>query len=125
MGASGKIDMNGGQALIHGNIGRPIPSNSFFSTQGLLQSAPQAKAYILNRVVKIDRRIPLGLNPQVKESMGRKQAEHMIQERDRGGDLVLAQAIQIQVNFYPGLFGRARNLCFALHRFSLILCPSS
>jgi hypothetical protein len=70
--------------------------------------------------MKIDRRVPPRLNDQVKESMGGKQAEHMIQKRDRGGDFVLAQAIQIQVNFYPGLLGRSRNLYFAPHGFSLI-----
>jgi hypothetical protein len=31
-------------------------------------------------MVKIDRGIAFRLNRQVKESMGRKQAEHMIQE---------------------------------------------
>jgi hypothetical protein len=80
MGAPGKIHVDGSQALIHGNEGRPIPSHPFFSTQGLLQSAPQANAHILDSMVKIDRGIAFRLNRQVKESMGRKQAEHMIQE---------------------------------------------
>jgi len=121
MGASRKIYMNGGQALIHGNEGRSIPSHPFFPTPGLLQSAPQADAYILDSMVKIHRCIALRLNRQVKESMGRKQAEHMIQEGDGGRDLVLAQAIQIQVNIYRGLFGPAGNLCFPFHEFFLFV----
>ena len=82
--ASGKVNMNGSQAFIHGNEGRSISSNPFFLTQRLLQGAPHTDSHIFHGVVTIDCGVPFGLNRQIQETMGRKQGEHMIQNRNRG-----------------------------------------
>jgi hypothetical protein len=86
------------------------PANALETVQRLGHGLAQYDADILDRMVKINMQIALGLDAQVKAAVPGKGIEHMVEKPDPGRDLGLASAIQINRDLDLGLLGFAKDL---------------
>jgi hypothetical protein len=113
--------MDRSQALIHGDKSRPVPAYPFLPAESLFQCTPQANPDVFYGMMKIYFRVSPRLNSQVKEAVGGKKAQHMIQKGNGGGNPVSSRAIQGQINPYVRLFRPAGNFSLSHGEFSLFL----
>jgi hypothetical protein len=73
------------------------------------QRLPESNADVLDRVMRIDFKIALGLNGQVNEAVATDLVEHVIKKGDAAGEPTLAGTIQIEGDAYLRLFGVASD----------------
>ena len=98
-----------------GTRASPIAAAARPGLQGLPEGVAQADADVLHGVVLVHFQVALGLDRQVEVAVGREEGQHVVQERDAGGDGGLAPAVQFQFQFHLRLFGAAVNLAQRRH----------
>ena len=64
------------------------------SPEGLREQLPEHDANVFDGVVLIDVQVAIGAQGEVESAVPGEQLEHVIEEADAGGDLVLAAALR-------------------------------
>src|SRR5688500_9169473 len=98
--------------------------NSLAIAKRFIESLPQCQRYIFDGVMSIYMQIPLCLHGQVEQPMHSQMGQHVIEKPDPSGDLILAQAIQVQPDidlclicltcYFNGSHAPSFNACISL-----------
>ena len=116
--ATTQIDRRCDQRLFHRQRHVTVASDPLLIAQRLVQAATKANPDVFDRVVMINVKVADGLNLKIEKSVPSKQGQHVIEETDPGGDLILAAAIEIDRKLNLRFSGIASNRCGSGHGFS-------
>jgi hypothetical protein len=64
IGAAGEINTAAHQGLIHGDVGVPVPGQSYFTSHGLRKRLTQCDPYVFDGMVSVDVKVTPA--PQIK-----------------------------------------------------------
>ena len=92
--AAAEIEHDTGERLVHRQISPAVAADAALVTQRLGQGLAERDAGILDGVVQVDLEVPLRPHGEIDQRVpSREQDEHVIEERDAGGDLPLAGSV--------------------------------
>src|SRR5205814_22740 len=83
-GAPGEINGDLRQSFIHRDDGPAIAVDAALVADGLFDRLTQHDADIFDGVMRIDVKVPLGLDGEIDQAVARQQVEHVIEEADAG-----------------------------------------
>ena len=104
-----KIHGGNRKRLIHRHQEISSAQNAALVAERAVERLAQRNAYILNRVMLVHIEIAGALQLQIESAVPREQLQHVIEEANAGGDLVLAFAFDRQPD------GDARLGRYAVH----------
>ena len=108
-GPAREVDDHPRQGFVERHISMAIAHQTFFVADCLGHCLPEYDADILDGMVGIDFQIATGLNTQINHSVPRYLIEHMLEERDAGGQLSVPVTIEIDLDGYLAFFRIAAN----------------
>ena len=106
-GAPGEIDHHARQGFIKWHVGVAIAANAFSVADRLGNRLAQRDADVLDRVVRIDVQVTLGLDVEINQPMSRYLLQHVLEEWESRINARYTTAVQVHRNSDPGLLGVA------------------
>jgi hypothetical protein len=95
--ATPSADIHNGlnQGFIHRDYRNAVPLNARIRLQRLANCLTQNDSNVFDRVVIIDEKITLRLDPNIELTVKRKLLKHVIEESDPSCDVLLRTAVQV------------------------------
>src|SRR5688572_33274074 len=87
------------QGFIHRRETIRHADDSLAVAESLVECLSQYQCDVVNCMVSVHLKIPLRLYGKIEQSVNREMRQHMVQEPDASGNLMLADAVQIQFDF--------------------------
>lgn len=115
----GEIYHDPGKRLIQRNIGMTIAYDPLFVANGSGEGLAQGNAHILDRVMRIDLQITVGLHLYINLAVPRNLIQHMFQKRDPGFKRALALPVQVHGNGNTGFQGVSLDFSVSFGHFRL------
>jgi ATP-dependent HslUV protease, peptidase subunit HslV len=109
--ASGNVERDAGQRLVHGEIGKAVAGDAALIAERLGHGLAEHDACILGGVVLVDMEIALSLEGDVDQGMAGELLDHVVEEADTGRNVVGAGAVEIDRCRNRGLLGPAGDAC--------------
>ncbi|OQA31659.1 MAG: hypothetical protein BWY57_02288 [Betaproteobacteria bacterium ADurb.Bin341] len=110
---AGEVDHHARQRFVERHISITVAGQPFLVTPGLGQRLAQRDADILDRMMRVNLQIPLGLDIEVNQPMPRHLIEHVVKKGHSGGKPALAAAIEIEADTDLRLQGIANDFSVA------------
>ena len=105
--AAGKIDHHARQRLVERHVGVAVAADALLVAERLGERLPERDADVLDGVVRVDLEVALGAHREVDHAVARDLVEHVVEERDAGGELRRAAAVEVERHEDLGLLGVA------------------
>src|SRR5882762_7669080 len=106
-GPAPEVNRRQAQSLVHWHDEIAGPQDSELAPKRFVESLAQGDANIFHRMVLIHVQIAVGFETKVKATVPGKEFQHVIEESNAGGNLVLSAAIDVQREVDAGLVGVA------------------
>ena len=116
--ATAQVDGRCDQRLFHRKRHVTVASDPLLITQCLVQAAAKTDPDVFDRVVMINVQITNRFDLQIEKAVPSKQRQHVIEEANARGDLILATAIEIDRKLDLSFGGVASNRCGSGHGFA-------
>ena len=107
--ATAQIDGGCDQRLFHWQRHVTVATDPLLIAQRLIKAATKTDPDVFDRVVMINVQIADRFDLQIEESVPSKQGEHMIEETNARGDLILSAAVEIDGKLDLRFSGIASN----------------
>jgi hypothetical protein len=104
--AAAEIQRSAGQRLVH-RQGEAVAADAALVAQRLAQRLAQGQPGVLDGVVLVDVQVTLGLDVQREAAVLADLFQHVVEERQAGGDARIARTVQVQFNADLRFFGVA------------------
>ena len=109
-GPAGEIDHHARQRLVERHVGMAVAAHAGLVADRLGDRLAERDADVLDRVVRVDVQVALGLDLEVDHAVARHLVEHVLEERQAGGELRHALAVQVEPDADLRFLGVARRL---------------
>ena len=123
-GPPGEVDHRARQRLVQRHVGVAVAADARLVADRLVERLPKGDADVLHRVVGVDVQVAFRLDVEVEHAVARDLLEHVLEERQAGGEPRRALAVQVEPHPDLRFLGAARYLGGAVHSASRMAVSS-
>ncbi len=106
----GKVDHHPGECLVERHVGMAVTHDAGLVADGARAGLAEDDADVFHRMVRIDVQVAPGIDLQIQHAVARYLVEHVLEERDTGGEARDAGAVEIHAHADLRLFRIAGDL---------------
>ena len=105
VGTAGQVEGHVDERLVQRERDRREPAHAGLVAQRLPQALAQGDADVLDGVVGVDVEVARGRQVQVEPAVAAELGQHVVEERQAGGDVGLARAVEVETDLDRRLLG--------------------
>src|SRR5574343_18084 len=95
---TGKVDDNARQSFIERDVAVPVAGQALLVPPGLGKRLTKGDTEVFDGVMGVDMQIAMSNDIEVDEAMAGNLVQHVVEERNTGGELALAGAIKVETH---------------------------
>ncbi len=110
-----QVDDDARQRLVQRHVGMAVAAHAALVAECLVERLSERDADIFDRVMRVDVQVAVGLDHQVDQAVARHLIEHVVEERDAGGEIRRAGAVQVDLDLnlrLASVAGDAGDACW-------------